>query len=200
MIEGRPNDTRGFIHRTIGRVARGAAGFLTGGISDVIIDTLGPGGRRPGRCPPGSFPSVDGSCVQALNIQDPEDIVSGSPGFGRPSGEAVLGRYGAALQPFARPAKEVRFCLPGMVLGNDGLCYNRRELANKSRMWPRGRRPLLTGGDMRAITQASAAAKKLQAKQKQLQNMGMLKRPAVRRAPTPKLITAGPRIVNIDND
>lgn len=76
--------------------------------------------------------------------------------------------------------RRYRSCERGMVLGYDGWCYSKREISNKNRMWPKARRPLMTGGDLNAITTANRAAKRLQAKQKQLQNMGMLKRPAPR--------------------
>jgi hypothetical protein len=104
-------------------------------------------------------------------------------------GEAVLGQYGAALEPGVRPT-ETLICPRGTVLGTDNLCYNKRDIRNDERKWPRGRRPLLTGGEMRCISIASRAAGKLQRKQKQLQDLGMLKKPAPRRR-APKQITAG---------
>lgn len=103
-------------------------------------------------------------------------------------GEAKMGRFGAGLKP-AVFSQQQRRCPRGSVLGApeaDGtsLCYNRRDISNKERMWPRGRRPLLTGGEMRAISIAASAAKKMQAKQKQLQELGLLKKPTSRpRAP-----------------
>ncbi|MEE8488685.1 MAG: hypothetical protein V3S43_00005, partial [Acidimicrobiia bacterium] len=56
----------------------------------------------------------------------------------------------------------------------------KRDIKNSERKWPVGRRPLLTGGEMRCITIAAGAAKRLQRKQKQLQALGMLKKPARR--------------------
>jgi len=41
-----------------------------------------------------------------------------------PVGEAVMGRYGAALVPGSMVIDRA-VCLPGMHLGNDGLCYNK---------------------------------------------------------------------------
>jgi len=75
---------------------------------------------------------------------------------------------------------ERRVCRRGMQLATDGLCYNRGAITNKQREWPRGRRPLLTGGDMRAIGVASRAANKLERTTKRLQGMGMMKKPASR--------------------
>ncbi len=100
-------------------------------------------------------------------------------------GDAELGRFGAGINP-AFFSQQTRRCPRGMVLGapeadGESLCYNKRDLSNKERMWPRGRRPLLTGGEMRCISVASSAAKKLQTKQKQLQELGLLKPPPSRR-------------------
>lgn len=96
-------------------------------------------------------------------------------------GEAVMGRYGAALQPGSMIVDRA-VCLRGMQLGDDGLCYNKSQISNKQRMWPAGRRPLLSGGDMSAISTAARAGRRLEGATKRLQRMGMMKKPAVRRA------------------
>ncbi|MEE8551185.1 MAG: hypothetical protein V3T08_08030, partial [Gemmatimonadota bacterium] len=142
-------------------------------------------------------------------VQDPF-VFNGANGRRRDQltlgGDAELGRFGAGINP-AFFSTQTRRCPRGMVLGapeadGESLCYNRRDLANKERMWPRGRRPLLTGGEMRAISTASAAAKKLQRKQKQLEQLGMLKRPAPRsrRALPPGGAAAIPRVVQIQQE
>jgi len=95
------------------------------------------------------------------------------------AGVPVMGRFGAGFEPSVFMT-DTRRCGRGAVLGVDGICYNKRDLRNNERFWPRGRRPLLTGGEMRAISTASSAAKKLQRKQKQLEGLGLLKRPAPR--------------------
>jgi len=95
-------------------------------------------------------------------------------GGGAPVGDAVMGRYGAALQPGSMMIDRA-VCLRGMRLGNDGLCYNKTQISNKQRMWPRGRRPLLTGGDMRAISIASRAGTRLDATAGKLRGMGLMK-------------------------
>ena len=100
-----------------------------------------------------------------------------------PVGDAVMGRYGAALQPGVQMI-ERSVCLPGMQLGNDGLCYNKGAITNAQRQWPRGRKPLLTGGDMRAIAIASRAGSKLDRTTKRLRALGMMKAlPKPRKAP-----------------
>ena len=104
------------------------------------------------------------------------------PNGGREVGEAVMGRYGAGLEPGIMTIDRA-VCLPGMQLGDDGLCYNKSQISNKQRMWPRGRRPLLTGGQMRAISIAAGAAKQVSGATKRLQSLGLLKKPTTRRAP-----------------
>lgn len=167
---------------------------------------------RVGGCPPG-FTRRGTQCIQSHRAGDPHPFgagpVPGLPGMFHqtqpngfaPSspvtsvvsaaqaadGEARLGRFGAALEPTMFTSTTLR-CPPGSILGKeeqDGsfLCYNRRDLSNKERKWPRGRRPLLTGGDMRCISVASSAAKKLERKQKQLQELGFLKKPTRRAVP-----------------
>jgi len=98
------------------------------------------------------------------------------PVISGPVGDAVMGQYGAGLVPGNRVIDRAE-CIRGMILGNDGLCYNRGQISNRQRMWPMGRKPLLTGGDMRAISIASSAAKRLERTTKRLQGMGLLKKP-----------------------
>lgn len=92
-----------------------------------------------------------------------------------PVGDAVMGQFGAALQPGIMTI-ERSVCIPGMQLGKDGLCYNKGAITNSQRMWPRGRRPLLTGGDMRAIGIAARAGAKLERTTKRLRSLGMMKK------------------------
>ena len=89
-------------------------------------------------------------------------------------GDAVMGQFGAALEPGVMQI-ERSVCLPGMHLAKDGLCYNKGAITNSQRMWPRGRRPLLTGGDMRAIGIAARAGSKLDRTTKRLRALGMMK-------------------------
>ena len=140
----------------------------------VAAITVDPLAIVPGGAPFVSFPGAipfDGG--------DP-----GGPGPAGPPGVAVVGRFGAGMEPGIR-MQDIRECSRGMVLAVDGLCYNRRDIRNNERFWPRGRRPLLTGGEVRAISTAASAAKKLQRKQKELMKLGLLPKPtARRRAPT----------------
>jgi hypothetical protein len=99
---------------------------------------------------------------------------------GAEAGAAVMGQYGAALEPGRMPISR-RVCIRGMQLGSDGLCYNKGAISNKQRMWPKGRAPLLTGGDMRAISIANRASDKLERTTKRLQKIGMMRKPSSRR-------------------
>lgn len=127
------------------------------------------GGGTGGTRPPCDFPMVrdrEGRC------RTPTSGEFGGEQFG--VGEAVMGRYGAALEPGSMIIDRA-VCLRGMQLGDDGLCYNKGNITNKQRMWPRGRRPLLTGGDMRAIGIAARAGSKLERTTKRLRTLGMMK-------------------------
>ncbi len=95
-------------------------------------------------------------------------------------GEAVMGRFGAAYHP-GNMIVDRAICLPGDVVGSDGLCYPKKAIRNSDREWPRGRRPLLTGGDMRAISVAHRAAARLTRTAGRLQDMGLIKKPIVRK-------------------
>jgi len=123
----------------------------------------------------------DTSCDPPL-VRGPRGlcIAPTSPlGASRLFGEAVMGQYGAALVPGSQIVDRAT-CPRGTQLGNDGLCYNKSQISNKQRMWPAGRKPLLTGGDMRAISTAARAGRRLELATKRLQKMGMMKKPAAR--------------------
>ncbi len=156
--------------------------------------------NKQGNCVPRGFPGLfyppaRPAVSPLVNGGIPPVLpVTGAEGQLTPGGDAELGRFGAGINP-AFFSSQTRRCPRGMVLGapeadGESLCYNKRDLSNKARMWPRGRRPLLTGGQMRAISIAASAAKRLQARQKQLQELGLLKKPTPRRA-APKQLLPG---------
>ena len=122
---------------------------------------------------------VRGMCVFGLGQQAGRDDT--------PIGDVVMGRYGAGEMPGNMVVNRA-ICRPGMVIGDDGVCYNRTQISNRQREWPRGRRPLLTGGDMRAITVAARAGKRLDQAKKRLEKIGLMKKPA----PRARRITSGP--------
>ena len=134
---------------------------------------------RDDDCLPFFKRNAQGMCVPALGEQVGRDDT--------PIGDTVMGRYGAGEQPGNMVVNRA-ICRPGMVLGNDGVCYNRSQISNKEREWPRGRRPLLTGGDMKAISTAARAGKRLEGATKRLQKIGLMKKPA----PKARRVTSGP--------
>ena len=106
-----------------------------------------------------------------------------SPLGAREFGQAIMGRYGAGVIAGSRIV-DIATCPRKMHLGDDGICYGKSQISNKQRMWPKGRKPLLTGGDMGAINTAARAGKRLDVATKRLRAMGMMKPPpAARKAP-----------------
>ena len=118
----------------------------------------------PDPCMPPLMRSPAGNCIAPTSPRGAELFM----------GEATMGRYGAAVIPGSQIIDRA-VCLAGMQLGKDGLCYNKAAITNSQRMWPRGRRPLLTGGDMRAISIAARAGSKLERTTKRLRSLGMMK-------------------------
>jgi len=145
-----------------GPASAAALGFQVGG--DCFI----PGQR---------VDPVTGKCKFFFGEQTGPDDVPLQTGTGLPGGDVVMGRYGAAEVPGQKIVNRA-VCRPGMVVGDDGLCYNRTQIRNNQRQWPRGRRPLLTGGDMRAISVAARAGARLERTTKRLQKIGLMKKPA----------------------
>lgn len=186
---GTANLSFGGIIRGIGRAAGGL--LPGGGIISGAIDAL-TGGRGSGvvsgpgtGCGPGLIP-IGGNCV------DPTALLPGgrpfvSPAVPRAPATRVGGggdRLGSGFPPDM--IQSVRSdCGPRHVLGSDGLCYPKRGFPNRDRMWPKGRAPLLTGGERNAITKAAAAARKITRTTKQLQKLGMIRKPTPRRARPP---------------
>jgi len=185
--------------------AGGAGGILCGLLRPQSIEwklCMGildiPGGDGGGNatplddpdCPIPLIRDADGQCRQPGS---PADIDIG----GSMAGQAVMGRYGAALAPMS-DMRLTRDCLPGMVLGDDNLCYNRRDIRNRDRKWPRGTRPLGTPGEMNALRKAASFGRRMETTVKQMQKIGVLKKPSSRRAKAPpKQLVAGPGITAV---
>jgi len=146
-------------------VAKATKFPLSETVGTIIDQIINPGDCGFGRV----WDEVKGTCVFGLGEQAGRDDT--------PIGDTVMGRYGAGEQPGNMVVNRA-ICRPGMVLGDDGVCYNRSQISNKQREWPRGRRPLLTGGDMRAISTAARAGKRLEGATKRLQKIGLMKKPS----------------------
>lgn len=111
------------------------------------------------RCIPPFFDDGRGGCELDI-IPGHGGAGQGQPGTGVVVFEdAVTGSFG---MPAIRPRMETRThstCPTGMVLGTDGLCYPKAVLRrdSKFRKWRPGTRPVLTGGEVRAIAKARNA-------------------------------------------
>jgi len=167
--------------------ARALHGGRGGRIGEVIHTVFNGNGRSGdqrfpgivngggnGRCEPGFVWSPRlGTCLAA-----------DSPvAAGFRATEPVMGQYGAGFVP-ASQIVDRAVCNRGQQLGNDGVCYAKAAISNKQRMWPAGRKPLLSGGDMRAISTAARAGRRMELATKRLQRMGMMKKPSPRRQAT----------------
>jgi hypothetical protein len=190
---------------TAARIASGITGqIVSGGAKDLgrqlkfgngDVGAI-PGARRSTTCPSGFRLGTQGQCLTVADIgrQVPAPglragierfFPGGGTGFEPAAalvGGAVMGRYGAALEPGVMAINRA-VCLRGMQLADDGLCYNKSQISNKQRMWPAGRRPLLTGGDMRAISIASRAGRRMDQTTTRLRKLGMMKKAPVTRKP-----------------
>jgi len=219
-----------FVHKRIFGAAKGFIGGGFTGAASGFIGGGGGGGSRRGATGPEMFTinrrgervlkkafrskgitagtacvfparpdPITGRCKLFLGDQPGPE-----PG-GVGGGGAVMGRFGAALVPDVEDVVTMR-CLPGMVLGKmeaDGghLCYNRKDLTNKERLWPRGRRPLGTPGEMAALAKAASFGRRMEGTVKRMQKIGVLKKPsrARPRARAPKQIgPGGPSIINVE--
>jgi len=220
-----PHDQRNFVHK---RLFGAAGGFLTGGPGGALRGFAGGGSRRSGgqptapavrrfdgralnasrglACGPGMVPrGRNGACIPdkkpGVIAAIQRAVPGGATGRFQGAGEAVLGQFGAGLAPFVED-RMVRSCLPGMVLGKDGLCYNRRDISNKEREYPKGTRPLGTPGEMAALRKAASFGRRMETTVKRMQKIGVLKTPkrgrsAPRRAPR-QLLPGGTSIVNVE--
>jgi len=226
MVNTPPNDQRNFVH---GRIKRAIGGVLTRGPLGALDFFQGegraPSGGQPiattlpvrpplsrGNCSPGrARVRGKGPCVLTSSFaarQEPAPgiipaiqrfLPGGATGM-QPADEATMGRHGAALAP-STETRVTRRCLPGMVLGNDGLCYNRRDIRNSDREWPRGRRPLGTPGELAALAKAAAFGRRMKSTVKRMEKIGVLKKPSRGRprASRPKLIgPGGTSIINVE--
>jgi len=138
----------------------------------------------------------DGHCVAPGSPHHRQHFGGVEGGFTQPVGDAVMGRYGAALTPGSMIVDRA-ICLKGMQLADDGLCYNKSQISNKQRMWPAGRKPLLSGGDMRAISIAARAGRRLEGATKRLQRLGMMKKPSSARRPPHQHARAATNVVSV---
>lgn len=159
-------------------IGRGVTSVIPGPIDDAIFEGItglvGGNGRNPAvpqTCQPPFIRDQSGICVMPGSPGD----VSTDRATGTVTRTTGLARMGG-VPPQAVSTQRLR-CPRGMVLGFDELCYDSRSLPKRDRKWVPGRKPLLTGGDLNAISRAARAAKRVETQTKRLQKLGMLKKP-----------------------
>lgn len=157
LCELLPNETLRAICRGIG----GGAGY----------DPKGEGYTKPlASCPTGYAIGKTGICEKTGAGGFFERVLpGGETGTLGPGGTAVLGLYGAGIMP-AQVGSITRNdgtvmpllrCPAGHVLGKDSICYDRGAISRRQRKHPPARKPLLTGGDMSALTRVNRIKGKL---------------------------------------
>jgi len=114
---------------------------------NALVGSFAPQETTVSLCPPPLVRDSNGQCVFSGSPGDMS--VNGQAG----AGQVVAGRYGAAEIPVVS-SRTTRRCRKGQVLGDDNLCYRRRDLRKDERKWDPGRRPMFTGGDLNAIARA----------------------------------------------
>jgi hypothetical protein len=152
----------------LGDLLRGAIGSIPI-VGGVIEDAYRPPRAfpQPG-CPRGFAEDSRGNCVRiGVDPRNPGTTVA-VPGMagaiqrflpGGRTGTVTVGGPGgfgpsmAGHAPEEKPVSRAD-CGRGYVLGQNGLCYDKRIIPNKMRMWPKGPRPLLTGGEMNTVRKA----------------------------------------------
>jgi len=166
-----------FVHKKILNIGIG----LIPGVGDLLPKfPIGGGGGKKGLGGKAGREARKAACraKKKFKWENGVCVFKGSPAdmaFG--GSEAVMGRYGAALGPDVERIT-VRTCLPGMVLGDDGLCYNKSQIRNSDREHPRGTRPLGTPGEMAALRKAASFGRRMETTVKRMQKIGVLKKPA----------------------
>jgi len=125
-------------------------------------------GSSGGGCPDG-WTASNGDCTRRGAGGGTETIVNLpdiDPGIQSPAERSIAGSAQAVAGAFGMPAivpqAEMRrrlSCPPGMVLGEDELCYPKQVLRRDSRFrkWKPGVRPILTGGQRNSIRKARSA-------------------------------------------
>jgi len=145
----------------------------------------GAGGGGITGCQPG-FVLVDGVCKQRHDFLPDvdEDFLSPAEASER-VGQPVMGRYGAGVAPGNRVINRA-VCGRSRVLGDDGVCYNKRGFRKADRMWNPGRPPLFTGGERNAVTIAKRVGRQMTNMATSLQDAGLIKKPIARKKPKKK--------------
>lgn len=138
-----------------------------------FIPSGGGGGGGMGMvpsCAPGYVLNSAGQCVVAgVGGMMERMLPGGSTGTMLP-GQAQMGAFGIPAETPAQVGTILRNdgstgpvfrCRGNLVLGKDNLCYARGSIPRSARKHPPGRKPLLTGGDLKCLTKAQGLRGKI---------------------------------------
>lgn len=159
-----------------GAVGGALTGHGGGGGGTAVATGIMPGGSAS-PCPTGYMSTPLGCVATSPTAYLPGGAPATLPQSGTQVadyGAAVMGRYGAGLQP-AVYSTQRRRCPRGTVLGDDGLCYDKGKVRGH-RMWPY-HRPPVTRGDFNAIRKADRARKTLVGLTKKAGAFAAMKKP-----------------------
>jgi len=170
----------------LGAIVGGLTGLVTGGPAGALIGAVtgavggGETTTSPGTQPTGyTVPTITTGCPTGYKYQNGQCVVEGVTGLlqraipGGQTGTLPSTGYGnAVMGGFGIPALEpavvgqinggpILRCPAGSVLGKDNLCYQKGTITNKQRKWPKGPRPLLTGGEMKTLRKVKSLENKV---------------------------------------
>jgi len=126
----------------------------------------------------GGGPDVPGTTCNPPLVLDPVTQICMAPGSPADTSDPgggipwvpVAGRYGVAESPLTHQQLH-RTCRDGMVLGKDDYCYHPQTLHRWERKWRKPPRPVLTSGEVSAISKASRAIGRLKTQKKKMKRM-----------------------------
>lgn len=172
-----------FLGGLVGAIGGGIGGFLTGGPAGAVAGAIGgaytgSGGGRERTTSPGTTSAGlgltggsnacptgyrwDGTrCVQeGIGGVAARILPGGNTGVytGGATGINDFGMLYEAPNVVAIPTSR---CRAGYVLGRDGMCYAKGTIQNRMRKWPKGTRPLLTGGEMKTLRKVKSLENKV---------------------------------------
>lgn len=135
----------------------GGSGGTGGGETTTSPGTTVTGYGLTGPCPTG-YELRNGRCEKVGVVGTIQRILpGGETGYLPATGGGIM--PGGVAPSQLSTTRSV--CPRGMVLGFDGWCYHKAAISNKQRKYPRGRRPLLTGGEMKTLTRARSLENKV---------------------------------------
>jgi len=174
-----PNESRGFIHKRIGKALRrfGGAVPVIGGGLEAIGGLIGGGVRPPvivrAEALRGAQLSEFAQQLKSRRMRPPVGTVPGlppTPTVTTPAEFGITGQFQAVTGAFGLPAmapivetRQHLKCAKGMVLGEDNLCYPKQVLRRNSRFrkWRGSPRPPISAADAKLFRRLNAARERV---------------------------------------